>query len=114
AVLHFVPDNTQADDMVHQLVGGLAPGSFLVISHGAAETFQVLVDSDAGLAYRRQTASTTTPRTRPQVEQFFAGLELLDPGVVWTHGWRPDPADPSECVDKPQLSGAWAGVGRKG
>jgi len=31
-----------------------------------------------------------TPRTRQQTEAPFAGLELVDPGVVLAHGWHPD------------------------
>ena len=36
------------------------------------------------------------PRTKAEVERFFTGLELVDPGVTPMLAWRPDdqPADP--------------------
>jgi hypothetical protein len=32
-------------------------------------------------------------RTREQVARFFAGLELVDSGLVQVHQWRPGPDD---------------------
>ncbi|MFD0919996.1 SAM-dependent methyltransferase [Saccharopolyspora rosea] len=29
-------------------------------------------------------------RDRAQTERFFEGLDLLDPGIVQMHKWRPD------------------------
>ena len=47
-------------------------------------------------------------RTREQVTGFFHGLSLVEPGVVLTHEWRPEPGD------DPGLRGVlWAGVARK-
>ena len=34
-----------------------------------------------------------TLRTREQVARFFTGLELVEPGLVQVHQWRPDPGD---------------------
>ena len=39
--------------------------------------------------YQLTTASLVT-RTRAQVERFFGGLDLLDPGLVEIQLWRPD------------------------
>jgi SAM-dependent methyltransferase len=128
AVLHFVPDPTQAYDAVARLVGALAPGSFLVVSHAAAETYlpeSALPEADhvkaaastdqLKVADRIYTGKTTTPgmlRTRAQTMRFFSDVELLDPGVVWLQEWRPD--DSTELADDPRNNGSWAGVGRKG
>lgn len=68
---------------------------------------------DAGDVYKRHAATPPKLRSRPEIEQFFTGVELLDPGVVWLHEWRPDPGEPAEFADEPQRSGGWAGVGRK-
>jgi hypothetical protein len=127
AVLHFVPDNAQAYDAVARLVGALAPGSHLVVSHAAAETYLPeahLPEADQAsaastdqlkVAERIYTKKTTTPgmlRTRAQTSRFFSGVELLDPGVVWLQEWRPD--DSTELADDPRHNGSWGGVGRKG
>jgi hypothetical protein len=42
------------------------------------------------------------------VTGFFDGLDLIEPGVVQAHQWRPDPASsPAGRIS------AWAGVARK-
>jgi hypothetical protein len=61
---------------------------------------------------RRLAAMGSTPvtrRTREEVAGFFAGLELVEPGVVQTHRWHPDPGI---SADEYEVS-AWAAVGRK-
>jgi len=32
-------------------------------------------------------------RTRDEVARFFTGLDLVEPGLVQVHQWRPDPDD---------------------
>jgi hypothetical protein len=122
AVLHFVPDPSQAYGAVGKLVGALAPGSHLVVSHAAAETYlpetehsHITASTDElKVADRIYTGKTTTPgmlRTRAEVTGFFDGLDLLDPGVVWLQEWRPD--ESTELADDPRANGSWAGVARK-
>jgi hypothetical protein len=114
SVLHFVPDDTQAYDAVAELVAALAPGSYLVVSHAATESFPISEGrARAADLYRQQTATSGVSRTRSETQRFLTGLELLDPGVVWTHQWQPDPDEPVELADDPHSSGEWAGVGRK-
>jgi SAM-dependent methyltransferase len=115
AVLHFVPDDAQAHDVVRQLVRPLATGSYLVVSHGAAEgmPIQNAQTQAIGDVYRRQTATPGTVRGRAEVEAFFTGLEMVDPGVVWMNDWRRDPDTSTDLPTGPQPGGAWVGVGRK-
>jgi hypothetical protein len=56
--------------------------------------------------YQLTTASLVT-RTRAQVERFFDGFELLDPGLVEIQLWRPD--NRSSMLP----GGFYGGVGRK-
>jgi hypothetical protein len=53
-------------------------------------------------------AQKRTYRDRSQVARFFAGLDLVEPGVVPLPRWRPDSEDEARA---PTM--AWAGVGRK-
>jgi hypothetical protein len=46
-------------------------------------------------------------RTHAQVERFFDGFDLLDPGVVEIQRWRPD--DPTSTLP----GGFYGGVGRR-
>jgi S-adenosyl methyltransferase len=54
-------------------------------------------------------STPTTRRSREEVAAFFSGLELVEPGVVQTHRWHPDPGI---SVAEYEVS-AWAAVGRK-
>jgi hypothetical protein len=49
-------------------------------------------------------------RTKAEVEAYFTGLELVEPGVEYLNRWRPDPADPG-VGDTPVWS--VGGIGRK-
>jgi len=50
-----------------------------------------------------------TARTHAEACQFFAGLELLEPGVVQVHRWRPEIWD----LGSNRNLAVYAGVGRK-
>ncbi|HKT04773.1 MAG TPA: SAM-dependent methyltransferase [Rugosimonospora sp.] len=115
AVLHFVPDDTLAYRAAADLVAAAPPGSYLVASHTATETFHPMAElaGPGEDVYKRQTATPGTVRTRAEVERFFTGLELVDPGVTWVHEWRPDPGEPAPAADTPFGGGVWCGVGRK-
>jgi hypothetical protein len=58
-----------------------------------------------------QTTMSFTLRPRAQVERFFAGLDLVDPGPVAAAQWRPD--SPADVPDHPELSIMYGGVERK-
>jgi hypothetical protein len=62
--------------------------------------------------YERRTATPFRLRDKGQVEAFFGGLDLVEPGVVWLPQWRREAADPADFADDPQRSGGLAGVGR--
>ncbi len=115
SVLHFVPDDPQAYALVERIVDAVPAGSYLLISHGAVETFTR--DSEtmrsASEGYRRRTSTPGMVRDRDQVNRFFKGLDLIEPGVVWVHEWHSEPADRAEFVDDPSRSGEWGGVGVK-
>jgi S-adenosyl methyltransferase len=88
AVLHLVPDRDDPAMIVKTLASGLAPGSYLAISHMTAD-FAPQQVSAAVAAYNELAPAPVTPRTREQVTGLFGGLPLLEPGVVPVTGWRP-------------------------
>ena len=114
AVLHFVPEDDEAQETVRELMAAVPSGSYLVISHAGTDDpatddgVEVIQD-----VYKRQTATPFAMRTRSAVTGFFDGLELVEPGVVWSPQWRPEPDDPTEFVDSPQLAVGLCGVARK-
>jgi hypothetical protein len=114
AVLHFVPDDIEAYDVVGKLVDALPSGSHVVVSAAAAESFAPSGASTKAVidVYRRQTTTSASSRSRSEIERFFTGLELVEPGVTWVHEW-PEPQPAPEFADDPSRSGQWAGIGRK-
>lgn len=57
----------------------------------------------------RQASAQLHVRSLAQIQCFFDGFELIDPGVVWMTEWRPDPGVPPAG----QPRSLRAGVGRK-
>ncbi len=111
AVLPFIPDDDAALGAVRDLTAALPSGSYLVISHATYDG--AAPDTLAQLA--RLYAATIHPlgfRSRAQLAPFFAGFELVEPGIVFTPAWRPDKAD-DPFVDEPERATILAGVGRK-
>jgi O-methyltransferase involved in polyketide biosynthesis len=108
AILQLIPDEANPHAIVERLVDGLAPGSYLVISHPASD---VLPDAMAEMQRRlnERQREVTTFRPRSDVCRFFDGLDLIEPGVVQPHRWRPVPGD----MRPDQEVTAWCGVARK-
>ena len=106
-MLHLIQDSEGPYDIVAALMDSLPAGSYLVISHPASDIHPGQAD-----AQRRYTERVSTPqtlRTRAEVSRFFDGLELVPPGVVYVHTWRPDPGD----IVPPDGVSAYGGVARK-
>jgi len=64
--------------------------------------------ANAAVHYKKVTSGATL-RGRDEILRFFAGLELIDPGLVQVSHWRPDEPEPADA-DKVWILG---GVGRK-
>ncbi|WP_280301265.1 SAM-dependent methyltransferase [Nocardia abscessus] len=85
AVLEFVEDPRC---VVHELVGTLPAGSYVVISHITDEFDTEIVERAAAVYASCDIAFW--PRTRDEVTRILAGCELIEPGLVAPHRWRPD------------------------
>jgi hypothetical protein len=94
AVLHFIPDSADPVGIVRTLLAALPAGSYLVASH-PTQDFDVQDTSPGRSEQATQVGNRAgVPvwlRTRAEFTEFFAGLDLLDPGVVLVSDWRPDP-----------------------
>ncbi|MFD7900896.1 SAM-dependent methyltransferase [Kitasatospora sp. NPDC059747] len=88
ALLHFVPGEDDAHAIVDRLKRAMPAGSALVLSHGTPD-FAPAETERAAQVY--QAAGTAVRmRTREEIAGFFDGWQLLDPGLVASHRWRPD------------------------
>jgi SAM-dependent methyltransferase len=90
AVLHFVTEDHLAHKVVRHLVDALAPGSFLAASI-ATDDFAPIPLAGVQRVYEAY-GETLRWRTKAQVEELFEGLDLVEPGIVQIHKWRPGPA----------------------
>ncbi|HEY5986484.1 MAG TPA: SAM-dependent methyltransferase, partial [Streptosporangiaceae bacterium] len=108
AVLHFIPDADDPAGVVAALAAGLAPGSYLAISHLTADFAPEQV-SAAASAYNTLAPAPVAPRGHAQVTALFGGLPLLAPGVVKVTEWRPGIDDPF-----PQPADLYGGLARVG
>jgi hypothetical protein len=84
-------------------------GSLLALTHFTDDFAHV--HGDDVVETMRSTQNNVFPRTRDEVLELFAGFELVEPGLVTTSQWRPEPG--GEVVDDPSQDGLWVGAGRK-
>jgi hypothetical protein len=111
AVLHFIPDKDDPQDIVRRLMAAAPAGSYLVVSHATPDSFADAADKDRLDSVYAETASHgVTPRPLPQVGNFFSGLELASPGVVDISAWRPSPQGPA---GHPGRTLFYGGIARK-
>jgi SAM-dependent methyltransferase len=110
AVLHFVVEDDQAYAAVTRLRQALAPGSYLIILHAVPDAQPGGSSDEVGRAYRP--VSSSRSRYPEEILPFFAGLDLLEPGLVLTPLWRPEGPDDLGLAT-PDMGLTMAAVGRK-
>ncbi len=98
SVLHFLPDDARARQVVRVLCDAMPPGSYLALSHGTV--------------WLSHPTRSGKGRSRAKIAAFFKGLELVEPGLVYTPLWRPEDKD-DLLVSQPERSITLGGVARK-
>ncbi|UNT00040.1 SAM-dependent methyltransferase [Streptomyces tubbatahanensis] len=101
ALFHFVPDEWGPYEILKGLLERLPSGSYLCLSHATAD-----IDDPALAELGREVeeiyakgGTTLRLRDRAEVARFFEGLELVEPGIVMAHDWRPDPEQVTELKE---------------
>ena len=107
-ILHLIPDSDDPAGIVRRLVDATAPGSWVGIAHPASD---VAADQVATLTkrYNQRVSTASTLRTHAEISAFFTGLDILEPGVVQYHRWRPG----ESTADAEDEIAAYCGLGRK-
>ncbi|WP_314172809.1 SAM-dependent methyltransferase [Streptomyces winkii] len=108
ALLHFVPDGNRPREIVRAMLGRLAPGSFLVLSHATAD-FDDEGHLEQVTKIYEEGGTAVQIRSAAEIAAFFDGLEMIEPGLTPTHRWRPDA--PSTITDAEAF--IYAGAARK-
>ena len=106
-VLHLIQDSEDPWGLVAWLMAQLPAGSYLAISHPAIDIAPG--QAEAQRRYNERVSTPQTLRDRDQVARFFEGLELVEPGLVYVHTWRPGEFDTAP----ESATSAWGGVARK-
>jgi hypothetical protein len=106
-VLHLIQDSEDPWGLVAWLMAQLPAGSYLAISHPAIDIGPG--QAEAQRRYNERVSTPQTLRSHDQVARFFEGLELVEPGLVYVHTWRPGEFDTAP----EDATSAWGGVARK-
>jgi S-adenosyl methyltransferase len=100
AILHFVPDKDDPGAITARLREALAPGSYLVLTHVCEDLLPDKAAAQRAMEVYERAGEPISPRGTEQIRKFFGDFELVDPGLVPKHAWRPlsgaAAADPSD------------------
>jgi S-adenosyl methyltransferase len=107
AVLHLIGPEDHPYSIVSHLMDAVPPGSYLLLSHVASDIEPEKM-AEMGKRLNRLLAQKGTYRSRAEVTDFFAGLDLVEPGVVPVQHWRQD----SE-IEGARRAAMWGGLARK-
>ncbi|HEY5394998.1 MAG TPA: SAM-dependent methyltransferase [Trebonia sp.] len=100
AIMHFVSDDDDPAAVAASLRAALAPGSYLVLTTICQE---LLPDKEAAARAKdvyQKAGQPIQARSAEEIRGFFGDFELVEPGLVPKHAWRPEAgtavADPSD------------------
>ena len=83
------------------------PAAGSCVSHGTADDAPAVSQM---AAHYQQTATPLRPRTRDELAEVLADVELVEPGIEFLPAWRPD--HPDDVGSDVQWPGAYGAVGR--
>jgi O-methyltransferase involved in polyketide biosynthesis len=90
SILHFVPDAADPARLIAALLDPFPAGSHVAISHATPD--EVPAVNDVERVFDEATEQARV-RSRSAVAELVAGLQIIEPGLVWPPEWRPDPGD---------------------
>jgi S-adenosyl methyltransferase len=89
AIMHFIVDEDDPYGIVRRLMNALPSGSYLALSQATGDFTSDRLGK-VREAYQRARIPIRI-RSRAEIERFFDGLELIEPGVQLVNHWRPGP-----------------------
>ena len=113
AILHFVGNEENPEQILRALREAMAPGSYVILSHTADESASnVMGTAKQGFS---MAGAPLTPRTRAAITELLSGFELVEPGLVDVQQWRPDDRpEPEIGAEEQQTELPWTIVGAVG
>jgi len=107
AILQHLSDENDPYEVVGRIVAAVPSGSYLALSHPARDIHAAEM-AEMAKRLNQMMAEKVTFRSQSEVAPFFAGLELLEPGMTNVPDWRPETAEEASSP-----AALWAGVARK-
>jgi hypothetical protein len=104
-VFGYVPDYDEVSSIISRVVDAVPSGSYLALWEATSTSEAVVKGAQA----QAELGSPYELRTVEEVRGWFAGTELVEPGLVPVTDWRPDEVD----VGRNEPLDAYGGVGRK-
>jgi hypothetical protein len=104
-ILQYIPDSDDPWGIMSRLLAAVPPGSYLVVSDTAKDIDQQKTGESQRRYNERLGSVQQTRRTLGEFSRFFAGLDLVGPGVVPLPEWR--------APGLAQVIPAYAAVARK-
>ncbi|MFB9963407.1 SAM-dependent methyltransferase [Sinosporangium siamense] len=105
AMLHFISDHDLVAHIIDVIRGKLVAGSHLIVSHAFEGDADTMTREAGQRIYRATNTGSLTSRGPDDLAALVKDMELLEPGIVPVHAWRP--ADTEEPVpfdpDKPGI-----------
>jgi SAM-dependent methyltransferase len=106
-LLHLIADDNDPAGIIAQFRQALAPGSHLAICHITGDyqhpdTVAQWIEIFGGMK------EPMVPRSHEQIQRFFDGFKLLDPGLMKASQWHPNVPSP---LPSPATGWLLAGVG---
>lgn len=114
-LLQFVSDRSDPWDLVARVVGVVASGSYLVLSHLTSDQ-KPPAGVKAFLDLYENATEQLYMRTKAEIERFFTGLELVPPyaeaapGLAWLGEWG---AEDVAAADSDGSRWGYCGVARR-
>jgi hypothetical protein len=98
SILHFVSDQDDPAKIIARLLDPFPSGSYVAISHGTPDETPAVSDIVQDFDEATEQAHV---RSRTAVADLVAGMEIVEPGLVWPPQWRPDPGEvvPANAAD---------------
>ena len=114
-VMQYIPDEDDPHSIISRLVDAVPPGSYLALSDTVSGVGEEVAKVATARLNERMGSIQLRRRPVTEIEGYFAGLELVEPGVVQLNRWRPPVLDlaPSQDLASAQDLPAYCGIGRK-
>ncbi len=110
SVLHYVTDDDVALRVVEKIKAAIAPGSYVAIIHSTMDGYKPASAEEGDRLLKL--ASAARHRSKAEIAQFFEGLALVEPGLVYSPRWHPESED-DPFFDEPWRAFGYGGIGRK-